>query len=696
MTDSSMISERLLRLAETICDETASADDFAQLDALLLDDENARRRFLDYCQLHFTLGMELQTNWAVQKVHEQIDLELQPPILLCPTLPMSRSAADQPPNSAGTAAFATEKGSLAASVSIDLSEAAMPVVQPAGASVFGFLSTAVHGTVGFFSQEIPFSLLIATVITCLGLLAGSMVHVSQSRSIAQNSSSRSASRPSFSPTSDVVGRITAMADVKWEEGSKFKLQGSGPENLKSLVALGDKFTLASGLLEMTYDTGAKVILEGPVTYKVESATGGFLSIGKLTARLEKSAEGRGESQEKQSAISGQQSASAASVANQKSEILNHKSLASSPQPLAPNAYPQSLIPNPSPLSTLHHPLFTIKTPTATVTDLGTEFGVEVSKDGLTNTQVFDGTVQIVSVGEPGIGSGQTQVLRAGQYASVNKNRAITTGKIDSEKLAKRFTRIIPQPQSAGDAYAKLVLSMNPVVYYRMDQWPAADKKNHYVLVDSAPGGHHGIACLDEAFGKPSSPGKFGGALDLHGSMSTDHAFVKNYPKAENGQLSVSAWAWAVTLEPWSVIAANWCTPQSSEPYLGQFAIGISDKSVFGVGMLQQDGGHVKIGERGDKPLPRSQWQHVAFVADGIILRLYRNGREVGTSPCRGIAHQSLPECLSIGCVMDKDGTRPRPGSAFVWNGRLDEIAVFNHALTVEQVRQLYCKQAIAK
>ena len=40
-------------------------------------------------------------------------------------------------------------------------------------------------------------------------------------------------------------------------------------------------------MEITYDTGAKVILQGPVTYEVESKDGGFLSVGKLTARVEK-------------------------------------------------------------------------------------------------------------------------------------------------------------------------------------------------------------------------------------------------------------------------------------------------------------------------------------------------------------------------------------------------------------------------
>ena len=52
------------------------------------------------------------------------------------------------------------------------------------------------------------------------------------------------------------------------------------------MSLGDRFALASGLMEITYDTGAKVILQGPVTYEVE-ANGGYLAVGKLTGKLEK-------------------------------------------------------------------------------------------------------------------------------------------------------------------------------------------------------------------------------------------------------------------------------------------------------------------------------------------------------------------------------------------------------------------------
>jgi len=544
--------------------------------------------------------------------------------------------------------------------------------------VFSLLATAYHGTIGFFSQEIPFALLMATIVTGVGLLVGSMVYVTHHQQIADDVSISSPLRSAVKSDLEVVGRVTGMVDVKWADINTATEQGHN-------VVSGRRFDLSSGLLEITYDTGAKVILQGPVTYEVDSHDSGFLSVGRLTAKLEKRGESGRASREK--VVSGQWPVASeerpggrgqgAEPANQKSEIINHKS--------------------PAPRSQSPAPAFAVRTPTATVTDLGTEFGVEVNEAGETDAQVFVGSVQVASTGAPDHKhSVQTKTLLAGQHARVGKDQIISTDDRDFQKFGARFARTMPKPLSLGDEYAKLVLSMKPVVYYRMDQWPAAGEKNHYVLVDSASGGYHGIACLDETFGKPSSPGRFGTALDLHGSMGTDYAFVKNYPKAENGQISVSAWVYAITLDPWAVVVANWHTPQASEPYLGQFAIGINDKFVFEVGMLQQDGGHLKVCEQCEMPLPRSQWQHVAFVADGEILRLYRNGREVGTSPCRGIARQSLPECLSIGCVMDKDGTRPRPGSAFVWNGRLDEIAVFNHALTAEQVRQLYGKQAIAK
>ncbi len=116
-------------------------------------------------------------------------------------------------------------------------------------------------------------------------------------------------------------------------------------------------------MEITYQTGAKVILEGPCTYEVDSSRGGYLSLGKLTARVETRGEGgRGKAEE---------------AGNSKSEVRNPKS-------------PFLLPPSP----------FVVKTPTAIVTDLGTEFGVEVEKGGITQVTVFVGEVVSAPAGKP--------------------------------------------------------------------------------------------------------------------------------------------------------------------------------------------------------------------------------------------------------------------------------------------------------
>ena len=230
------------------------------------------------------------------------------------------------------------------------------VLAPPSHPTPAFLSTSLHGTLGWFSSGWPVAYLVATVIFGIGLVIGSVVHVSQPEQVAN----QSVALPSpLSPLPSVVGRITGMVDCRWEKkglgirdwGLEISDLGFGiSANPQSLVSLGDQFALRSGLLEITYDTGAKVILQGPVTYEVESKDGGFLSLGKLTARLEKTGEG------------GRRKAEEAGIPK-------------SPFPLPPSS-------------------FVVRTPTATVTDLGTEFGVEVSKAGVTDTHVFVGKGEI--------------------------------------------------------------------------------------------------------------------------------------------------------------------------------------------------------------------------------------------------------------------------------------------------------------
>ena len=199
----------------------------------------------------------------------------------------------------------------------------------------------------------------------------------------------------------LVGRITGLADCKFSDD-----KDSLPPVGFAYVPLGRKYKLDSGLMEITYFSGAKVILQGPVAYEVESANGGFLSLGKMTACVE--------SAKPQTAFS-----------------KNVQSKSPNPQ------ISKSL----SPLSPLRSPLFFVRTPAAIVTDLGTEFGVEVNEEGGVISEVFRGSVKLQPLG----GNDKTQpseiILGENESALVKKSRDA------NDRQASEIRRVAPNPRN---------------------------------------------------------------------------------------------------------------------------------------------------------------------------------------------------------------------------------------------------------
>ena len=107
---------------------------------------------------------------------------------------------------------------------------------------------------------------------------------------------------------------------------------------------------------------------------------------------------------------------------------------------------------------------------------------------------------------------------------------------------------------------------------------------------------------------------------------------------------------------------------------------------LGVGGTDGDAGRLVFAHgTGDKDrivgrsvIPRWQWNHVAFVRDGESVRLYLNGKlEV-----EGRAAADFPAGL------EQFFFGGRSDNSSNWEGRLDEIAVFNRALTPEEVARL--------
>ncbi len=287
---------------------------------------------------------------------------------------------------------------------------------PAPVAPLSAFGSTWHGANSYMmSHELFTGYIVATVFFAIAALVASQVYMTQYQ-VAGNSeyatpdSSRPTSLPlEHNPEPEIVsvGRITGTVDCVWVN--------TNDAPFRDRVVQGDKFMLKSGLMEITYHTGAKVILQGPCTYEVESTAGGYLSLGKLTARVEKKSGRVGEGETRR-------------LANSTSPV-NPASSSSPPLPLSPSPT-----------------LFSVRTPTAVVTDLGTEFGVEVEKSGETRSHVYRGRVELRIVGGNGKDDDQVISLGVNETARVKFDEAKIIKVIRGEdaKQAIAFTRGMPR------------------------------------------------------------------------------------------------------------------------------------------------------------------------------------------------------------------------------------------------------------
>jgi len=175
-----------------------------------------------------------------------------------------------------------------------------------------------------------------------------------------------------------IATLSGYRRVEW-------LRGKGMTSASNRIWAGQVLALKTGVVQITYDSGTRVVLEGPAEYRVgtrvkgtkaqreKGFNSGYLKVGKLVARVEgKKAKG-----------------------------------------------------------------FIVETPSRTrVEDLGTEFGVEVREDGAAKFVVLRGAVDLVRE-ESGETPGQRVRLVKNQRAFVAADRGTIErrGKVDARFVA---------------------------------------------------------------------------------------------------------------------------------------------------------------------------------------------------------------------------------------------------------------------
>jgi hypothetical protein len=316
--------------------------------------------------------------------------------------------------------------------------------------------------------------------------------------------------------------------------------------------------------------------------------------------------------------------------------------------------------------------FRVETASATVVDLGTDFAVEAVNGKDSEVHVFDGEVKIKLHGSKATSASPLH-LSTGKAARIDFATGMPSGiDLDSQRFLRRL-------QTRSHPYANRILELGPAAYFPME--PTADAS---YLRDAGPRGIDARINFGEAVEPVWAGGKIGLAFALGGPSQQTYASADYYEQSDGDRLTVVAWVTARSRPRWASIAKNWAGADDR----GQFHFGLYEDS----GELEahiEDSSGQEIIVKDKVSLPLHQWHHVAFVADGQMLRLYRNGQQVDARPYRKLQRDPRIRALAIGTKLNLVGDAPDHSDFNMWDGRLDELAVFNEALSPQQVRELY-------
>jgi hypothetical protein len=607
-------SDRLMDLFCRMCGEDMSPEEFARLENTLRTDPVARQRYYDFVELHGDLS------WTFGKLGTKV-----------PRI--------------GSASRAIEETTLGDEPRPRPADGTYKTRSP----VLGFLGGVLEQAVR--SRNVMFWSICAVLASYFAMQLGSLLltHLHDERAdiagagslhrSASNTADESAPADEGPAVGPIVAQLTNVFDCQWEVTRPADAQHSRPQS--QLVELptgarfraGKRLNLVNGLAELTFTSGAKVILHAPAQFAVSGPLGGNLQRGKLTAKVQHNKSGGGKSE-------------ASAVG------------------------------------------FTIATPSGKVVDLGTEFGVNVSDDRSMHVVVFVGEVEVNSPSgsatqSAGGGSSKPGIvkLKAGDAIAVAPGQPARTIAAADERFVRDLSTLGDRA-AAEAAYIEFVKKLKPVVWFRME-----GKDSDRTLRNEMGGPDAKL--LWDGPGNPFVKGPVGKSLWLRGEALKDGATLTDYSKADHSKLTVTAWAYADAHRPWATVAKNWGGANLGG---GQFSIELcawdNNPCDMCARICQQDGNLVTVREGAQHPFPLYEWQHIAFVADGAALRLYRQGREVGSVAYASLKYPAPYKALGIGVRTGDDANDPSAGGTNYWSGKLDEVAVFNDALSAEQIKKL--------
>ncbi|GEP43009.1 LamG-like jellyroll fold domain-containing protein [Brevifollis gellanilyticus] len=322
--------------------------------------------------------------------------------------------------------------------------------------------------------------------------------------------------------------------------------------------------------------------------------------------------------------------------------------------------------------------FCVETPRGAVTDLGTELGISVSRQGQTDVAVFEGQAEL-SVQIPGQEGMRTALLNVNEKAGFQS----TTGEIRTIDRSDFLDTIQPQAPELKlpSDYSQRILAAKPVHYWRMNRHETSMIPNE---IASAPsllmvGG----ASIDaDSYGRSSA--RFLGQAQP-GVLHLEKPW--QMPSAAH---AVEFWFMADTMQQMSLAALT--TTDDMRPHIALVEVnGKRPGEAAGAGILRyllrwppghRDGMNLFSPKAAALPY---QWHHVVAQQNEGRMQIYLDGRAIG--PAITDAKPKGGDCiLQLGCL------EYRPEQALdklrrPFSGRMAEVAIYDRLMTEKEIAE---------
>jgi hypothetical protein len=446
--------------------------------------------------------------------------------------------------------------------------------------------------------------------------------------------------------------VVASENAAWQGASAIRLTNGSTHGVRS----GEPLELASGVVKLKLKQGVTLLVEGPAEWTINGKNRATLKHGKLLASVPQRAIG-----------------------------------------------------------------FAVITPSVTVVDLGTEFGVTVDERGATRTRVFKGEVHLRAATAMGsIEELSSQRLKAGQAVHVDTKGSITPVQSEfatAEEFIKRpnskALQTEPATLESSHPYSRAVLATPGLVaYWRLGEDGTQGSRDEVQASNDKPLGRSGglyNKFYQSDFRQPgalgTNPTRKRGATntdptrerDKDGASNDNSAVhfngesyieVNDHPSLSGDWDGVTLVAWIKpdrqqpdSNSPVSLIVGKWAFEVTGDAYglfcdSGKLRISVGngiggESGLLGAGnvLITRDAYHFAVGT----------WEKKTGE-----YRLYVDG-QADQAQGRQVAPWKVNPKSYVPVLIGGQ----RADNSRYFAGSIDEVSIFNRALTAEEVEQLY-------